>query len=97
MDLQAADGAGAHGIGVTTGIYTREELAAASPGMILFLRRLVWPADSPALFAAVLSFNIPTAHAPCSAELQRSVPAESVILPGLEELSAVLAAFSLQQ
>lgn len=32
MDLQAADGAGAQGIGVTTGIYSREELAASSPG-----------------------------------------------------------------
>jgi HAD-hyrolase-like len=32
MDLQAADGAGAQGIGVTTGIYSRKELAASSPG-----------------------------------------------------------------
>lgn len=32
MDLQAADGAGARGVGVTTGIYSHDELAAASPG-----------------------------------------------------------------
>ncbi len=33
MDLQAAEGAGAEGIGVTTGVYTREELQAVSPGV----------------------------------------------------------------
>jgi histidinol phosphatase-like enzyme len=33
MDLQAAEGAGAQGIGVTTGIFTREELKAVSPGV----------------------------------------------------------------
>lgn len=32
MDLQAADQAGARGVGVTTGIFSREELAEASPG-----------------------------------------------------------------
>ena len=43
MDLQAADGAGAQGIGVTTGIYSREELAASSPGAArLILLTLVW-------------------------------------------------------
>ena len=43
MDLQAADGAGAQGIGVTTGIYSREELAASSPGAAgLLLLTLVW-------------------------------------------------------
>ena len=34
MDLQAAEGAGAQGIGVTTGIFTREELRAVSPGVL---------------------------------------------------------------
>ena len=32
MDLQAAEGAGAQGVGVTTGVYTREELKVVSPG-----------------------------------------------------------------
>ncbi len=32
MDLQAAEGAGAQGVGVTTGIFSREELKAVSPG-----------------------------------------------------------------
>lgn len=32
MDLQAAEGGGAQGVGVTTGIFTRAELAAAGPG-----------------------------------------------------------------
>lgn len=36
MDLQAADGAGARGVGVTTGIFSRDELAAASPGGLKF-------------------------------------------------------------
>ncbi len=35
MDLRAAEGAGAQGVGVTTGIFTREELKAASPGVRL--------------------------------------------------------------
>ena len=32
MDLQAAEGGGAQGVGVTTGIFTREELSSAVPG-----------------------------------------------------------------
>ena len=32
MDLQAAEGAGAQGVGVTTGVFSREELKAVSPG-----------------------------------------------------------------
>ena len=32
MDLQAADGAGAQPVGVLTGVYSRAELSAVSPG-----------------------------------------------------------------
>lgn len=32
MDLQAAEGGGAQGVGVITGIFTRDQLAAVSPG-----------------------------------------------------------------
>jgi histidinol phosphatase-like enzyme len=43
MDLQAADGAGAQGVGVTTGIYSREKLAASSPGIArLMFMTLAW-------------------------------------------------------
>jgi len=35
MDLQAADGAGAKGVGVTTGIYSQDDLAAASPNSVV--------------------------------------------------------------
>jgi len=32
---QAADGAGAKGVGVTTGIYSQDDLAAASPNSVV--------------------------------------------------------------
>lgn len=35
MDLQAADAAGAVGVGVTTGIFSHDELAASSPGSVI--------------------------------------------------------------
>jgi len=41
MDLQAADGAGARGVGVTTGIYSHDELTAASPGGCLVMLNLI--------------------------------------------------------
>ena len=36
MDLQAAEGGGAQGVGVITGIFTRDQLAAVSPGVSKF-------------------------------------------------------------
>ena len=73
MDLQAAEGAGAQGVGVTTGVYTREELKAVSPGarnsnaVIALCAALPFVRCFPSLGGAVRTCHMFTGIVPASA------------------------------
>ncbi|KAJ9505118.1 hypothetical protein QJQ45_009470 [Haematococcus lacustris] len=96
MDIQAALAAGAKAVGVTTGIYSREELLAAAPPVAPAPIR---SATGGGLFEQ-FGFPVKTVcddHGKPGQPADGTPPGALLVLDSLEDTSAVLKAFGLDK